>query len=72
LHERLSAERMREITGLQLLRINSVYQMFADDVEQRKRCWLNLPEYVLHRLGGDAVSERTNATHTQMVGLDGE
>ena len=72
LHERLSAERMREITGLQLLRINSVYQMFADDAEQKKRCWLNLPEYVLHRLGGDAVSERTNATHTQMVGLDGE
>jgi len=72
LHKRLSAERMREITGLQLLRINSVYQMFADDVEQKKRCWLNLPEYVLHRLGGDAVSERTNATHTQMVGLDGE
>ena len=72
LHERLSAERMREITGLQLLRINSVYQMFADDVEQKKRCWLNLPEYVLHRLGGDAVAERTNATHTQMVGLDGE
>jgi rhamnulokinase len=72
LHERLSAERMREITGLQLLRINSVYQMFADDAEQKRRCWLNLPEYVLHRLGGDAVSERTNATHTQMVGLDGE
>ena len=72
LHERLSAERMREITGLQLLRINTVYQMFADDAEQKKRCWLNLPEYVLHRLGGDAVSERTNATHTQMVGLDGE
>jgi rhamnulokinase len=72
LHERLSAERMREITGIQLLRINSVYQMFADDAELRKRCWLNLPEYVLHRLGGDAVSERTNATHTQMVALDGE
>jgi rhamnulokinase len=72
LHERLSAERMREITGLQLLRINSVYQMFADDVEKKKHSWLNLPEYVLHRLGGRAVSERTNATHTQMVGLDGE
>lgn len=72
LHQRLPAERMREITGVQLLRINSVYQMFADDVEDKKRRWLNLPEYVLHRLGGDAVSERTNATHTQMVGLDGE
>ena len=72
LYERLPAERMREITGLQLLRINTVYQMFVDDVEQKKRSWLNLPEYVLHRLGGDAVSERTNATHTQMVGLDGE
>ena len=29
--------------------------------------WVNLPEYILHRLGGRAVSEYTNATHTQLV-----
>jgi rhamnulokinase len=75
LHERISAERMRELTGLQLLALNTVYQIHADcmvsDGAFPHGCWLNLPEYVLYWLGGRAVSERTNASHTQMVGLDG-
>jgi len=72
LHERISAERMREITGIQLLRINTVYQLYADDSSIHAAPWLNLPEYVLYRLGGRRVAEWTNATHTQMVGLDGQ
>jgi rhamnulokinase len=71
LNERISAERMREITGIQLLRINTVYQLFADEPSVNAARWLNLPEYVLYRLGGRPVAEWTNATHTQMVGLDG-
>ncbi|HEY4354107.1 MAG TPA: FGGY-family carbohydrate kinase [Acidobacteriaceae bacterium] len=71
LHERISEERMRELTGLQILRLNSVYQMFADSSELRHDRWLQLPEYVLYALGGRPVAEFTNATHTQMVGLDG-
>jgi rhamnulokinase len=72
LHQRLSAESMRDITGIQLLRINTVYQMFADSRDLRILPWLNLPEYVLFRLGGRPVSEVTNASHTQMLGLDGQ
>jgi rhamnulokinase len=72
LHERISAERMRELTGIQLLRLNTAYQMFADSAELRSMPWLNLPEYVLYRLGARPVSERTNASHTQLLGLDGE
>lgn len=71
LHERISAARMRELTGIQLLRLNTAYQMFADSEQLRALPWLNLPEYILHRLGGRAVSERTNASHTQLLGLDG-
>jgi rhamnulokinase len=71
-HARISAERMREITGIQLLRINTVYQLFADESNLQLAAWLNLPEYVLHRLGGRRVAEFTTATHTQMVGLDGK
>ncbi len=71
LHKVISAERMRAITGVQILRINTVYQMFADELEVKSCGWLNLPEYVLYLLGGRAVSELTNATHTQMVTLDG-
>lgn len=71
LHHRLSPERMRDITGLQLLRINTAYQMFADRDDLLQERWLNLPEYVLCWLGGSPAAELTNASHTQMVGLDG-
>ncbi len=71
LHAHLSPERMRDITGIQLLRINTVYQMFAESADLRRQRWLNLPEYVLHRLGGRPVAERTNASHSQMLDLDG-
>jgi rhamnulokinase len=72
LHQRLSAERMRDITGIQLFRINTAYQISADSRELRRLRWLNLPEYILYRLGGRSVSEVTNASHTQLLGLDGE
>jgi rhamnulokinase len=72
LHERIGAERLRAITGVQLLRINTVYQLYADsiaDTDRQQSPWLTLPEYLLHRLGGAAVAERTNASHTQMLAL---
>jgi rhamnulokinase len=71
LHERITPERMREITGVQLLRLNTLYQLAADEPELQKLRWLNLPEYVLYSLGGRPVAELTIATHTQLVGLDG-
>jgi rhamnulokinase len=72
LHQRISPDRLRELTGVQLLRINTLYQRFADVQQGRspKQRWLNLPEYFLHRLGGEAVAELTNATHTQLVEMD--
>jgi sugar (pentulose or hexulose) kinase len=30
---------------------------------------VNLPEFLLHQLGGRRVSEYTNATHTQLLGV---
>jgi rhamnulokinase len=75
LHARISAERMRAITGVQIIRINTAYQLFADklsDPDMACRRWLNLPEYVLFRLGARPVAELTNASHTQMLGLDGQ
>ena len=71
LNARISAARMRELTGIQLLRLNTAYQLFADDAELRTLPWLNLPEYILFRLGARRVSERTNASHTQLLGMDG-
>ena len=70
-HRLISAERMREITGQQLMRINTLYQMAADPPKLAATRWLNLPEYVLFHFGGRPVSELTNASHTQMIALDG-
>jgi rhamnulokinase len=70
LHERIGAAKLRELTGIQQLRINTLYQLYADVLEglpwQR---WLNLPEYLLFRWGGAAVAEYTNATHTHLIEL---
>ncbi len=73
LHRRCPPERMRELTGVQLLRINTVYQRHADVLMGllEGEGWLNLPEYMLARWGGKRVAELTNATHTQMVELVG-
>ncbi len=53
--------------GAQPLRINTVYQLLAD--QDRHAPWVNLPEYVLYRLGGRRVAEYTNATHTGLVDI---
>jgi rhamnulokinase len=71
LHRKISPERLRELTGVQLIRINTLYQLYADVMQElpEGRQWLNLPEYILSRWGGARVAEHTNATHTQMVEL---
>ena len=70
-HQILAPEKLYLLTGIQLLRINTLYQLYADGqagIDPKKR-WLNLPEFITYRLGGRPVSEYTNATHTQLVGL---
>jgi rhamnulokinase len=72
LHRRISPEKLRELTGVQLLRINTLYQRHADVLQGLSvRQWLNLPEYILSRWGGARVAEHTNASHTGMVELHG-
>jgi rhamnulokinase len=70
-HRKCSMERMRELTGIQILRINTVYQLHADTLERlpEGKQWLNLPEYLLSHWGGARVAEYTMATHTQLVEL---
>jgi rhamnulokinase len=69
LWKRISAERIYTLTGIQHLRINTLYQLYADrlDAIPRAAKWLNVPEYILQFLGGSPVAEYSNATHTQMV-----
>jgi rhamnulokinase len=57
------------LTGAQPLRINTLYQLMADQAAgiASETPWVNLPEYVTGLLGGRFVSEYTNATHTGLV-----
>ena len=70
-HRKISQERMRELTGIQILSINTVYQLHADRLARlpEGQQWLNLPEYLLAHWGGARVAEYTNATHTQLIEL---
>jgi rhamnulokinase len=72
LHRKIAPERLRELTGVQLIRINTLYQLYADKLQglPEGQPWLNLPEYILSRWGGAQVAEHTNATHTGMVELN--
>jgi rhamnulokinase len=70
LHQKISPAKLRELTGIQVLRINTLYQLYADVLAGLPDLpWLNLPEYILSRWGGATVAEYTNATHTHLVDL---
>jgi rhamnulokinase len=64
----INAELFR-LTGVQPLRINTLYQLMADHAAgiPSETPWVNLPEYVTGLLGGQFVSEYTNAAHTGLV-----
>jgi len=71
LARRCSREELFALCGVQPLRINSLYQLMADEragIPSSAR-WVNLPEYVLAWLGGRIVAEFTNATHTGLVDI---
>jgi rhamnulokinase len=70
-HQIISPEKLYALTGIQLLRINTLYQLHADGLAGIDPIlpWLNLPEFILHQFGGKSVAEYTNATHTQLMKL---
>ena len=70
-HSKVSIPRLFELTGIQNLRFNTIYQLYADELAgtPSNQLWMNLPEYVLYKLGGGRVSEYTNATHTGLIDL---
>ena len=76
-HQRLSSDEIYSRTGIQFLTFNTLYQLAAC-AEQRPewiaaaRHFLMIPDYLHFRLSGILANEYTNATTTQMCGLNGE
>lgn len=70
-HKAISRERLYDLTGIQFHRINTIYQLYADraDGVDESLPWLQIPEFVTQWLGGEAVCEYTNVTHSELVGL---
>ena len=73
-HQVIPPSRLYALTGIQLLALNTIYQLYADKLVggNSRSAWINLPEYVTFRLGGQRVAEYTNATHTQLVRMGGQ
>lgn len=71
LHAKIPAEQLYKLTGIQVLPLNTLYQLYADGIAgiPANLPWLNLPEYLLYRWGANPVAEYTNATHTSLVAL---
>ena len=69
-HAGISPQRLYELTGVQILAFNTLYQLRADSDQEQDLPWVTVPEYLLSRLGGKRVSEYTNATHTQLLGVN--
>jgi rhamnulokinase len=67
--QHISPEELFMLGGAQPLRLNTLFQLVADKLAgiPDNTPWVNLPEYVLMHLGGERVSEFTNATHTGLV-----
>ena len=72
LHDLIPPARLYAIAGVQQSRVNTLYQLYADQMAGEipsAAPWLTLPEYILFRLGAAPVAEYTNAAHTAMVDL---
>ena len=65
-------KRIYEVTGIQFLPFNTIYQLFAHVAEfpqewERATRWLTLPEYFQYLLTGVAAAEYTEASTTQLL-----
>ena len=67
----IAARELYERTGVLPHRINTIYQLLADQAAgiDARAPWVMLPEYILYWLGGRRVGEHTNASHSGLVNL---
>ncbi|MBS4176814.1 rhamnulokinase [Lederbergia citrea] len=68
----MSKEEIYRKTGIQFLPFNTIYQLFEEDQEllQNTDKILMIPDYLGYRLTGNAVTEVTNASTTQLLNID--
>jgi rhamnulokinase len=69
--DRIGERRLYETTGIQLMQINTIFQLAAHDRDELARAHrlLMLPELLVHALTGEAHGERTSAGTSALVDL---
>lgn len=71
---RIGEQRLYEATGIQLMPINTIFQLDAHDPDElaRAHTLLLLPDLLVHHLTGYLGTERSNASTTAMLDTSGE
>lgn len=69
--DRIGARRLYELAGLQLMPLNTIFQLAVHDASERGRArsLLMLPELIVHELCGVALAEATSAGTTGLVDI---
>lgn len=70
-HERILHQDLYSRNGLQFLPFNTMYQLAADTALEVADRGLLIPDLIGYWLTGTAVTERTNASTTGLLGVDG-
>jgi len=68
----ISMEKIYEKTGIQFLKFNTLFQLYVHDKEELKKAYkiLLVPDYLYYLLSGKLISEKTNASTTQLLNLE--
>ena len=68
---RIGERRMYQLAGLQLMPLNTIFQVAAHDLSERARArsLLMLPELIVHELCGAELAEATSAGTTGLVDI---
>ncbi|SFM01765.1 rhamnulokinase [Pelosinus propionicus] len=71
IEKQISLTDIYERTGIQLLHFNTLFQLYMHDKEELKKAHkiLLIPDYLYYRLSGKLISEKTNASTTQLMNL---
>lgn len=71
--DRIGEQRLYELTGIQLMAVNTIFQLAAHDRDELARAdrLLMLPDLLVARLTGHQGAERSNASSTALLSTDG-